>query len=107
MDIFRINQSFEKHCCKSTQSFVQMRFRQLLQKIGMQSVLAAFLDTPSKAILLKTKKSSNAKALKDGDREDRIRTDDPLLPKQVLYQAELLPDIKYISNIKLTLFFFN
>ena len=27
-------------------------------------------------------------------REDRIRTCDPLVPNQVLYQAELLPDIK-------------
>ena len=26
------------------------------------------------------------------DREDRIRTCDPLVPNQVLYQAELLPD---------------
>lgn len=28
------------------------------------------------------------------NREDRIRTYDPLVPNQVLYQAELLPDQK-------------
>ena len=27
------------------------------------------------------------------NREDRIRTCDPLVPNQVLYQAELLPDV--------------
>ena len=30
--------------------------------------------------------------LKGLNREDRIRTCDPLVPNQVLYQAELLPD---------------
>jgi hypothetical protein len=30
-------------------------------------------------------------------REDRIRTCDPLVPNQVLYQAELLPDSKVIK----------
>ncbi len=28
------------------------------------------------------------------DREDRIRTCDPLVPNQVLYQAELLPGLE-------------
>ena len=32
--------------------------------------------------------------LKGLNREDRIRTCDPLVPNQVLYQAELLPDKK-------------
>ena len=32
--------------------------------------------------------------LKGLNREDRIRTCDPLVPNQVLYQAELLPDLK-------------
>ena len=31
--------------------------------------------------------------LKGLNREDRIRTCDPLVPNQVLYQAELIPDI--------------
>ena len=30
-------------------------------------------------------------------REDRIRTCDPLVPNQVLYQAELLPEFKMLS----------
>ena len=33
------------------------------------------------------------------NREDRIRTCDPLVPNQVLYQAELLPDkSRYYRN---------
>ena len=32
-------------------------------------------------------------------REDRIRTCDPLVPSQVLYQAELLPDIPSFRTI--------
>ncbi len=36
-----------------------------------------------------------------GNREDRIRTCDTLVPNQVLYQAELLPeDLKIFSNNK-------
>ncbi len=31
-------------------------------------------------------------------REDRIRTCDPLVPNQVLYQAELLPGHNYVKN---------
>ena len=30
-------------------------------------------------------------------REDRIRTCDPLVPNQVLYQAELLPGDNYVK----------
>ena len=30
-------------------------------------------------------------------REDRIRTCDPLVPNQVLYQAELLPEKEFIA----------
>ena len=32
------------------------------------------------------------------NREDRIRTCDPLVPNQVLYQAELLPDDKNATS---------
>ncbi len=32
------------------------------------------------------------------NREDRIRTCDPLVPNQVLYQAELLPDNKNATS---------
>ena len=32
-------------------------------------------------------------------RGERIRTSDPLLPKQVLYQAEPLPDMVYINAL--------
>ena len=35
-------------------------------------------------------------------RDSRIRTYDTLLPKQVLYQAELYPEIKYIFNPVIT-----
>ena len=31
------------------------------------------------------------------NREDRIRTCDPLVPNQVLYQAELLPEVFILS----------
>ena len=34
--------------------------------------------------------------MKDG-RNDRIRTYDPLVPNQVLYQAELLPELVLLS----------
>ena len=34
------------------------------------------------------------------NREDRIRTCDPLVPNQVLYQAELLPGIRIRLKIK-------
>jgi hypothetical protein len=33
-------------------------------------------------------------------RGDKIRTCDPLLPKQVLYQAELRPDFKSFQWVK-------
>ena len=33
-----------------------------------------------------------------GDREDRIRTCDTLVPNQVLYQAELLPDMLLVKR---------
>ncbi len=34
-------------------------------------------------------------------REDRIRTCDPLVPSQVLYQAELLPDTNPLNEASL------
>ena len=42
-----------------------------------------------------TNKKSLKKTLQTKNREDRIRTCDPLVPNQVLYQAELLPDNRY------------
>lgn len=41
-----------------------------------------------------TNKKSLKKTLQTKNREDRIRTCDPLVPNQVLYQAELLPVAK-------------
>ena len=45
-------------------------------------------------LILTSKKNSSTKDELGlvGNREDRIRTCDPLVPNQVLYQAELLPD---------------
>ncbi len=37
-------------------------------------------------------------------REDRIRTCDPLVPNQVLYQAELLPVFEKNKSISLLLY---
>lgn len=34
------------------------------------------------------------------NREDRIRTCDPLVPNQVLYQAELLPEIMHPAGFE-------
>ena len=38
--------------------------------------------------------------LKGLNREDRIRTCDPLVPNQVLYQAELLPEIMHPAGFE-------
>ena len=45
-------------------------------------------------ILLKQKDRSVYLSFLLSSREDRIRTCDTLVPNQVLYQAELLPELK-------------
>ena len=51
---------------------------------------------PPRPKALDPKSSASASSATPADflksREDRIRTCDPLVPNQVLYQAELLPD---------------
>ena len=47
-------------------------------------------------ILLKQKDRSVYLSFLLSSREDRIRTCDTLVPNQVLYQAELLPDLKLL-----------
>ncbi len=46
----------------------------------------------------KETQKGNKCRIKSG-REDRIRTCDPLVPSQVLYQAELLPDIIFVVGL--------